>query len=403
MKNLNDTIVALSTVPLQSALAIIRISGKNAFAVIQKIFSKKVTIETKNAIIHGYIVDGEQKIDDVLLFVYKSPSSFTGENMVEISCHGSLIIINKIISLIIANGARMADKGEFSQRAFYNNKIDLLQAESINDLIMAKTNASSQVALFGVEGVMSGEITLLKKEILDVLAHIEVNIDYPEYDDVEELTSHSLKPLIEKINKRVSEIIADADVGQVIKNGVNVAIIGRPNVGKSSILNALIHEDKAIVSEIEGTTRDVVEGTTTMNGILFNFLDTAGIRNDADYLEEIGIKKTKEVIRKADLILLISDSKGMLNEEEKELEKLLKDKKYIVVFNKSDLTHLIDETKIVVSTKNNDIQPLVDAMVRLVGFAIDDYQNKPLLSNARQKGLMENVKNNLEDALLLCD
>ncbi len=400
MENLHDTIVALATPSMQSALALIRLSGNSSFEIMSKVFDKKIEVKERNKIIHGHIIDNKKEIDDVVIFAYKNPYSFTGEDLIEISCHGGLIVINKIISLLISKGARMAERGEFSKRAFYNGKIDLLQAESINDLIVAKTSDAASVALSGVDGKLSSSISELKKETLDILSHIEVNIDYPEYDDIEELTNKTLKPLINNLKNKVEQIVKDAEVGSVIKNGINVAIIGRPNVGKSSILNTLIKEDKAIVSEYEGTTRDIVEGSTIINGICFNFLDTAGIRKDAGFVEKIGIDKAKDSFNKADLILLVTDQKE-LNKEDLELKELIKEKKYIEVYNKVDLTNA---TKgVVISAANKQIEPLIKEMVKVVGINISDYQNKPLLSSARQKGLMEKVKENLNDAIKLCD
>ena len=402
MQQINDTIVALATAPLQSALALIRVSGKSSFELVAQIIDKPISLKGNNAILHAHIMDDSAVVDDALLFVYQGPHSFTGENMVEISCHGGLVVINHITSLLIKHGARLAERGEFSQRAFYNGKIDLLQAESINDLIVARNEDAAAVALNGIKGELSTQIKGLKAQLLDILSHIEANIDYPEYEDVEELTSKTLQPMITKLDDEVVRILAEAQIGQVIKNGINVAIIGKPNVGKSSILNALIKEDKAIVSEIEGTTRDVVEGSTTLNGIVFNFLDTAGIRKNADLLESMGIKKTQEVMKKADMILLISENKGELDADEKALLSQCDDKKTIVVFNKSDLTKIKADGKVVVSVKEHNIQPLIDKMIELVGFDLKDYQNKPLLSNARQKGLIEKAHQDLQDALKLC-
>lgn len=402
MKNLTDTIVALATPPMQGALAIIRVSGKFAFSIVEKISAKKIVVKDQNAIIHTFLVDENKKIDEVLLFAYKGPHSFTGEDSVEISCHGGMVVVNEILTALIKNGARPAERGEYSERAFYNGKIDLLQAESINDLIIARDKDAAGVALSGVNGEMSRKIKELKEELLALLSAIEVNIDYPEYDDIEQLTAKTLRPRISELYEKSRKIFDEAIIGETIKNGINVAIIGKPNVGKSSILNALIKEDKAIVSDIEGTTRDVVEGTARIAGLTFNFLDTAGIRKNAGVIENIGIRKTNETIKNADLILLISENKGVLDADEEEMIKLCADKKVIVVFNKIDVSHLNEKDKIMVSVKENKIQPLIDEMVKVVGFKMEDYKNKPLLSNARQKGLIEKVCVNLQDALKLC-
>lgn len=398
---LNETIVALATAPMESAIALIRVSGKDAFDIVEKIFNKKLK-QVNNKIVHGKIVDGNRVIDEVLLFTYKTPNSFTGEDSIEITTHGSLIVINNVIQLLIKNGARLAQPGEFSKRAYFNGKIDLIQAESINDLVTAKSNEAASLALAGMDGKLSNDINLLKEDLLAVLAQIEVNIDYPEYEDIEQLTNQKLLPIIKKLKTRMTQLLDSAKVGTVIKNGINTAIIGRPNVGKSSILNALIKEDKAIVSEIAGTTRDVVEGKGYFAGITFNFLDTAGIRESEDKLESIGIKKTKDMISKADLVILVTDQEKMVEAEDLKLLELVKNKNHIVAYNKTDLYQNIKDDKIRISAKNQLIEDLISAMVKAVGFSIKDYENKPLLSNARQIGLISKALKNITDAEKAC-
>ena len=395
---LNDTIVALATAPLESAIALIRISGKDAFSIIEKTFSKKIDSKSKRQIKHGEIIENNQIVDEVVVFSYKGPTSFTGEDVVEITTHGSLIVINKVIQLLIKNGARLAERGEFSRRAYLNGKIDLIQAESINDLITAKSNEAANLALAGMQGKLSDDINVIKERLLAILAHIEVNIDYPEYEDIEQITTNKLLPIILELKHKMSELLANAKVGTAIKNGINTAIIGRPNVGKSSILNALIKEDKAIVSEIAGTTRDVVEGKGYFDGLTFNFLDTAGIRDSDDKIESIGIKKTKEMIAKADLVILVTDDEKLQNKEDLKLQEIIKDKTHIVAFNKSDLWPLIKDSKIRISAKHNQIDSLIKAMISAVGFSIKDYENKPLLSNARQIGLINKALISITEA-----
>ena len=398
---LNETIVALATAPMESAIALIRVSGKDAFNIVNKIFNKKIK-QTNNKIVHGKIVDGKKVIDEVLLFTYKAPNSFTGEDSVEITTHGSLIVINNVIQLLIKNGARLAQPGEFSKRAYLNGKIDLIQAESINDLVTAKSNEAASLALAGMDGKLSNDINSLKEDLLAVLTQIEVNIDYPEYEDIEQLTNKKLLPIIKKLKLRMTHLLDTAKVGSVIKNGINTAIIGRPNVGKSSILNALIKEDKAIVSEIAGTTRDVVEGKGYFAGITFNFLDTAGIRDSEDKLESIGIKKTKDMISKADLVILVTDKEKMVDAEDLKLLELVKNKNHIIAFNKADLYQNVKDDKIRISAKNQLIDDLISAMVKAVGFSIKDYENKPLLSNARQIGLISKALKSISDAEKAC-
>jgi tRNA modification GTPase len=396
---LTDTIVALATAPMESAIGLIRISGKKAFTIIEQIFNKKINRALTKSISYGKIIDETRVVDEVLVFSFKGPNSFTGEDIIEISVHGSLIVINKVIALIIKHGARMAERGEFSKRAYLNGKIDLIQAESINDLVTAKSEEAANLALTGMDGAVSNNINVLKEKLMALLAHIEVNIDYPEYEDIEQITTNKLLPLINSLIVDMEELLKNAKIGTVIKNGVNTSIIGRPNVGKSSILNTLIKEDKAIVSEIAGTTRDVVEGKGYFNGITFNFLDTAGIRNSDDKIESIGIKKTKEMISKSDLVILVTDEEEIANQEDLSLVDLIKNKNHIIVFNKSDLRKNTNDKKIRISAKNNQIQPLIDAMVNAVGFDVRQYENKPLLSNARQIGLITKSLNALQDAL----
>ena len=395
---LTDTIVALATAPMESAIGLIRVSGKKAFPIIGRIFSKKINESLAKSISFGKIIDGDKVIDEVLVLSFKAPNSFTGEDVVEITVHGSLIVINKVIQLIIKNGARMAERGEFSKRAYFNGKIDLIQAESINDLITSKSEEAANLALTGLEGKLSININQLKEKLLALLAHIEVNIDYPEYEDIEQITTQKLLPLITDLIKSMKQLLTDAKVGTVIKNGVNTAIIGRPNVGKSSILNSLIKEDKAIVSEIAGTTRDVVEGKAYFEGITFNFLDTAGIRDSEDKIETIGIKKTKEMIEKADLVIMVTDNEEINDSEDLKLVKLISNKKHIVAYNKSDLRKMKSDNKVRISAKNNQIDSLIKAMINAAGFDIKEYENKPLLSNARQIGLITKALNALEDA-----
>ena len=395
---LTDTIVALATAPMESAIGLIRISGKKAFSIIGQIFNKKINTTLAKNISFGKIIDGDKVIDEVLVLSFKSPNSFTGEDVVEITVHGSLIVINKVIQLIIKNGARMAERGEFSKRAYFNGKIDLIQAESINDLITSRSEEAANLALNGLEGKLSSNVNQLKEKLLALLAHIEVNIDYPEYEDIEQITTEKLLPLISSLIKSMKELLNDAKVGTLIKSGVNTAIIGRPNVGKSSILNSLIKEDKAIVSEIAGTTRDVVEGRAYFEGITFNFLDTAGIRDSEDKIETIGIKKTKEMIEKADLVIMVTDTEEITDSEDLKLIKLISNKKNIVAYNKADLRKSKLDSKVRISAKNNQIDKLIKAMIDAIGFDIKEYENKPLLSNARQIGLIAKALNSLEEA-----
>ena len=359
---LEKTIVALSTPPFRSALAIVRLSGDDCFLVVSKIFSKNLTKYTTNTIIHGYIKDKEIIVDEVVLLLYVAPHSFTGENSAEIICHGNPIIFNKIISLAISNGARMAERGEFSSRAYLNNKVDLIQAESINDLINAETEESKNICLNSLTGKTSELILPIKKQIGDLLSNIEANIDYSEYTDIEELDSQKIVKFCKEIIKNINILIQEGNKGKIIKDGINVVIVGKPNVGKSSLLNALLHEEKAIVTDIKGTTRDVVEGKINLSGIILNLYDTAGIRESEDLIEKIGINKSKELIEKADLIIALFEN-----------ENLIKD---------------IKENEIYISAKNQDINPLKEKIFEILGIKEENFSN-PSLANSREIGLLE--------------
>lgn len=392
---MNETIVALSTPPLKSALALIRLSGSDCFFIVQKFFDRKIEFEGTSSIIYGNIIDDREIIDNVLVFAYKGPHSFTGENSIEISCHGNPIIYNRIISIAIKNGARMAERGEYSLRAYLNNKLDLVQAESINDLINAETEESKRISLMSLSGETSKLIYPLKKQIGDLLSLIEANFDYSEYTDIEEIDSEKIVEFYKEIIKNIEILIENGKHGKIIKEGINVAIVGKPNVGKSSLLNALIGEDKAIVTDIKGTTRDVVEGKINFHGIVLNLFDTAGIRDSEDKIEQIGIQKSKAAIEKADLILAMFDSTSYDDEDLKILS-MLKDKKYIKVINKKDL--LKDEEKddsaIYISAKLNDIEALKTKIFGVLGLSEDNFKN-PSLANERQLAKLEQCKNEL--------
>ena len=390
---MKDVIVALATAPLKSALAIVRVSGEDSFSVVSKIFSKDITNETKNKIHHGFIKNNENIVDEVVLLTYVSPKSFTGENSVEIMCHGSVLIANEIIELLVSKGARMAERGEFTSRALLNKKLDLIQAEAVNDVINAKTRESKKLSLLSLEGKTSDVVRPLKDKIANLLSLIEVNIDYPEYYDIEVATNDKVIKDCEDILSLCDTLIDDSRQGQLIKDGINVALVGKPNVGKSSILNALLKEDKAIVSNIPGTTRDVVEGEISYNGVIYHFFDTAGIRESDNVIEQMGIEKTRKSIENADVVVQIIDSL-----EEK--EEINTDKPLILVQNKVDLNKEIPNL-IHVSALNNNIKELLDKLEQVVGIKEEAF-NKPSLNNSRQIGLLKQVRDivasSIEDA-----
>ena len=387
-----ETIVALATPPAKSALALIRVSGDDCFKIVSKSFTKDLNNETERGIHYGYIVDGDKKIDQVVLLAYVAPHSFTGENSVEIISHGSLLIINQIIGLLLKNGARMATNGEFSSRAFLNGKIDLIQAEAINDMINATTEEAKDLSMISLVGETSSIFKPIKEKIGELLSHIEVNIDYPEYEDIEETSREEVHEKCNDILMNISELIRDGEKTRIYREGIKIAIVGKPNVGKSSLLNALINEDKAIVTSIAGTTRDVVEGDFNLSGVPVHLYDTAGIRDSEDLIEQIGIDKAKKAVENADLILFIVDETGF----DEELYALVKDRKHIVVYNKSDL--IKEKTNgIYISAKNKDVQSLL-AKIR-EELDIGELTLKPSFNNARQLGILKLMSIQLKKAI----
>ena len=392
-----ETIVALATAPLKSALSIVRLSGDDCFFVVNKIFSKDLTKYTKNSIIHGQIIDGTETVDDVVLLLYIAPHSFTGENSVEIISHGSPIIFNKIIDLCIKSGARLATGGEFSSRAYFHGKMNLMEAESINDLINAESEESKKISMMALEGKTSLLIEPIKTKLGDLLSNIEVNIDYPEYLDIEEANNEKIVEFCRDILKYIDELIKNGNKGNIIKDGIKVAIVGKPNVGKSSILNALLNEEKAIVTNIKGTTRDIVEGKINLNGVIINLFDTAGIRESSDVVEEIGIKKSIEKLNDSDIVLCVFDSANFDNED-KEILELVKNKKHIIVYNKSDLIKEKVADNLYISALNKDIEPLKNKILEILDLKKENYEN-PSIANVRELGLLKNIQEILKNVL----
>lgn len=385
-----DVIVALATPMMESALSIIRVSGENSLELLKEIFSNKSNYEGYK-VYYGNIVDEDEIIDQVLISTYIAPKSFTGEDSFEINCHGGMFIVKRIISLCLKHGARLADRGEFSKRAFLNGKMDLVQAESINDMIRASSELEAKLAVNSLMGNTSKLVENIEKNFLDLLATIEVNIDYPEYDEAEVVTKEYAQERIGKIKDGIEMLIKDSKVGKTIKDGINIAILGKPNVGKSSILNALLNEEKAIVTDIEGTTRDVVEGQILLEGLKINLLDTAGVRNTDNKVEKIGIEKSLDLANKADIVIVVLDSSRELNRDDYQLLELTKDKNRIIVANKKEIR--VDNFEydcIKISAKDNDIEELKKAIINSIGFDLKEYNNKPLLSNVRHIGLLEN-------------
>lgn len=392
-----ETIVALATAPIKSALSIVRLSGDDCFFIVNKMFTKDISKIEKSTIFYGYIKDGDTIVDEVILLAYKGPHSFTGEDSVEIICHGSPLIFNKIIEVALKNGARLATGGEYSSRAYMHGKLDLIQAESINDLINAESEESKKISLMALRGETSKLILPLKKDLGDLLSLIEVNIDYPEYLDIEVANHQKILDFCTKNISYINSLIENGNKGRIIKDGISIAIVGKPNVGKSSILNALLNEDKAIVTNIKGTTRDVVEGKLIINGIVINLFDTAGIRESDDIVEGIGIKKSVEKLEKSDLVIAVFDSLNF-DEEDKEILKLVKNKDTIVVFNKSDILENKDNTHLFISALNKDIEPLKEEIIKRLGLSKKNYDN-PSIANTRELGILENIKEILGNVL----
>ena len=334
---MNDTIAAISTALGVGAISIIRVSGDKSIEIVNKIFDKDLEKVKSHTIVYGHIVDNENIIDEVLVSVMKSPKTFTTEDVIEINCHGGIATTNKVLELLLKNGARMAEAGEFTKRAFLNGRIDLLEAEGVMDLIDSKTEASRKLAMSALSGNVSRMISNLRNQMIDIITNIEVNIDYPEYEDILVVTTDMINSSITSLEEKLIKILKEAENGKIIKNGINTLIIGRPNVGKSSLLNKLLNEEKAIVTDIEGTTRDIVEGNISLDGIELNIIDTAGIRKTDNIVEQIGVNRSLSLIDKADLIILVLNNNEKLTEDDYKLLDSTNDKKRIIFINKNDL------------------------------------------------------------------
>ena len=398
---MQDDICAISTPYGVGAISIIRCSGPNVFNLINKIFKGKDLNKVKSHTInYGHIIYDNKIIDEVLCNVYKAPHSFDGNNMVEINCHGGIFVTNKILSILLDVGFRLAERGEFSKRAFLNHRLDITECESIMDII----SSTNDIALESSNKALRSQTRLLIKtfrdKLLDIIAKIEVNIDYPEYEDSVDVTHDYLKPMVEELINEMNEILENSKISIPAIHGINTAIIGKPNVGKSSLLNMMLDESKAIVSNIPGTTRDLVEGKLTIGNITLNLVDTAGIRETEDYVESIGIKRSKEAISKADLVLLVLDGSNVIDDNDLELLDLTKDKLRIIIVNKADLDKKIDiENSISISAiKNEGMDILSKKIKELTNInEINSFDGK-YLNNVRQLDLMKKSLNSLKEA-----
>lgn len=399
-----DTIAAISTSLGVGAISIIRVSGNEAINIVNKIFKGKNLNEVETHTIHyGFIVENSKKIDEVLVSVMKSPKTFTMEDVVEINCHGGIATTKKVLELLLINGCRLAEPGEFTKRAFLNGRIDLIEAEGIMDLIDSKTEVARNLAMEEVSGNTSNLIHQLREKIVEIISQIEVNIDYPEYDDVKELKNNEIIPFIKDVKQELSKIIKMSENSKIIKEGINTVIIGKPNVGKSSILNALIEEEKAIVTDIPGTTRDVVEGVLNLDGIILNIIDTAGIRETNDIVEKIGVSKSLSLIDKSDLIIFVLNNNEPISEEEKKILEKIKNKPHIVIVNKIDLEskiNLDNQDYIRISVKNNiGLDKLKSRIKELFNIEKLNTSDMNYLVNSRSLAILKNC-NQILDGIL---
>ena len=402
---MEDTIVAISTTTGVGAISIVRLSGKDAISIVNKSFKgKNLTKQKSHTITYGHIINNKEVIDEVLVSIMKAPKSYTTEDVVEINCHGGIISTNKILEIMLENGARLAEPGEFTKRAFLNGRIDLVEAESVMDLIESKTNEERKLSINTLQGQTSNLINKYRKRLIDLLSQIEVNIDYPEYYDIEVVTRDNISKEIINLRKDLLDLIKLSEERLPLKNGIDTLILGKPNVGKSSILNKLLNENKAIVTDIEGTTRDIVEGTINLNGLLLNLIDTAGVRKTDNLVEKIGVEKTIELIDKVDLVILVLNNNEELSEDDKKLLELTNNKTRIIVLNKIDLDKKINlpkGLKNVIETsmlEDKGIELLKKEIEKLYKLEKIKTKDQTYLSNTRQLSLAKRALEELSDA-----
>lgn len=405
MNMMNDTIAAIATANATGAVSIIRISGDEAILIASELINKDLSKKEGYTITFGTVQEENDVVDEVLVSIFRAPKSYTGEDVVEIGCHGGLFITRKILSLCLGKGARLARRGEFTERAFLNGKMDLSQAEGVNDLINATDEVNAKSAMHSLKGSVSKILKPLEEDLTQIISNIEVNIDYPEYDDVHQLTEDEILPKAKAWLKDIQKLIDEAKKAVNIREGIDTVILGRPNVGKSSLLNALLEEDKAIVTDIAGTTRDIVEGTVRLDGITLNLIDTAGIHESNDIVEKIGIDKSLQALEKAELVIVVLDGSEALTDEDYKLLEMTKNKNRIVVYNKNDKA--IQHDGISISAINGDVEALTNAIKEK--YEKELYlASSDTLNNERQIGLaiqaeqsMKNAIRTLEDGMEL--
>ena len=400
---MEDTNAAISTALGVGAISIIRVSGNDAINIVNKIFDKDISNIPSHTIHYGHIVDNNEIIDEVLISVMLAPKTFTAENIVEINCHGGISTTNKVLELVLTNGARLAESGEFTKRAFLNGRIDLTQAEGIMNLIEAKSEKSREMSIKQLTGSVSSIISKIRTKLVDIISNIEVNIDYPEYEDIEIITNDKILPKIKDIKEELKTTIKNAENGKIINQGIKIGIVGKPNVGKSSLLNELLEENKAIVTDIEGTTRDIVEGDFVLEGIACHIIDTAGIRETSDIVEKLGVNKSLEIIDNSDLIIFMLNNNEVLSSEEIELLNKIKLKKHIIVINKIDLDNkleLKEENVVKLSIKEKTgIDKLKEKIIDLFNLGEIPTDDLSYLSNARSISLLKKSLNIINESI----
>lgn len=408
-----DTIAAISTAMGEAGIGIVRLSGKESFNILKKIFrdknNKKVEKLNNRRLTYGYIVDNNDKIDEVLVVYMEGPYTYTREDIVEIYCHGGIISVRRILELSLNNGARLAEKGEFTKRAFLNGRLDLSQAEAVIDLIKAKTHESYDVSLNQLEGSLSRKVREIREILLNMLAHIEVNIDFSD-EDIEEIDYEKLEEQSTIVKNRIEKLLSTANRGRILRDGLNTVILGKPNVGKSSLLNAILRENRAIVTDIPGTTRDIIEEYVNIDGIPLKIVDTAGIREADDIVEKIGVDRAKDMVDKADLIIAVFDASEELTNEDYEIINLIKDKNSLVLLNKLDLPNKYDEkylqdlipdkkiinTSIATGVGVDKLEDTIKDMFYSGGLNIE---SDTIVTNMRHKNQLVKARENINDAI----